>query len=1106
MEVDDARVEGALPGRLGRALLAYLVLKRHRQVTRDELVEALWPAGAPRDPGATLSTLLSSIRRALGAELLQGRSELRLELPPDTEIDVELAAEELHEARAAAGDDPERACRHAEAALDVYESSLVPLFDAPWLEEHRREQEDARLEALELLARAALALGGEGSARAQLAARQLVDLAPFRESGHALLMRAHAARGNEAEALRVYDRLRVLLRDELGSTPSADLRALHEELVMATAAPAGDVAAGAGAVPLPHALTRSEARLFVGREAALAALRSELERLAPGRRGNMLVAGDPGIGKSALLAAFGREAWSKGALVLYGRCEEDSGVPYQPFVDVVSHVVVTGLVDDLGEDIAVELEELGRFVPELRRRGRPSRLPAGGLPDTDRYRLFEAMTTMLAHVAGERPLVLLFDDLHWADRPTLLLLRHLVRAAEPQRLLWVGAYRQLDVDSRSPFAQALDETLRSDVPLQSVELGGLDAGEVEALIRVHRGSTLDPGTVAQLRHVAGGNPYFLEESLRAIDDPEGVPAGVRESVLRSVARVGPHASEVLGVAAVLGASFRPGTIATVTGLRREEVGDVLERATAARLVTDQRRGGRLAFSHALVRRAIYDELGAVIRGHLHERVARALEEHRAELRPLPAELAHHFYEARASLGPDRGVRHARDAADHAAASLAWEDAVAQLERALELDGMRARSDTDERCELLLRLGEMRMRAGFPDFSATLAEAAELARGRSGAQLARAAIGYAGRYYEAGVIDERLIALLREALAGLDPGEQDLRARVLGRLAEVLHFAGGEAASRGYAAEAVEIAEELGDPYVLGDALSGRHVSLLHIAHLDERLAVSERLLELARTMRHRERILQALQARIFDLLEAGRVAEATGCIGELSALAGELRQPLFTHFATGWYGSLAQSEGRFEEAERLAAESAEMRRRMDTADAESVFAAQLFLIRIGQGQLGELLPAVEQLVEEYPTLAAWRAGLPLSYLAAGRPEDAVRMLEEMVAGLDEVQRDFFWLTAVAVLGEASGKLGHADSAGPLYEALAPYSASMVQVGYAGSLGPVARILGLLAAARGDRDAAVAHLEDALARSQASGLHLFETQTRRELSELLTPSA
>jgi tetratricopeptide (TPR) repeat protein len=258
-------------------------------------------------------------------------------------------------------------------------------------------------------------------------------------------------------------------------------------------------------------------------------------------------------------------------------------------------------------------------------------------------------------------------------------------------------------------------------------------------------------------------------------------------------------------------------------------------------------------------------------------------------------------------------------------------------------------------------------------------------------------------------------------------------------------------------------------------------------------------------MRDRERTLEGLQARVFDLCQAGHIAAAKDCLADYTALADEVRQLLYTHWAVGWAAAFAQMEGRFDEAERLATESLELRRRMQTADAESVFAAQLFMIRMGQGRLGELAPAVEQLTGEYPALAAWRAALPLAYLAAGREDDAVAELERFVARLHEIPQNFFWLTAIAVAAEASGKLGHRESADVFCELLEPYSACFVMVGYAGCLGPVSRMLGLLAAARGDRDAAVTHLEDALARSEAAGRGHVPTQARGDLEELLTPS-
>ena len=663
----------------------------------------------------------------------------------------------------------------------------------------------------------------------------------------------------------------------------------------------------------------------------------------------------------------------------------------------------------------------------------------------------------------------------------------------------LGSYRDAEVEADSALAAVIAD-VRRESSLELLTLSGLDEQETGELIEAYQGSAPAPGLAHRLHELTGGNPFFLGESLRA-DDFDGVPAGVREVVLRRVARLGPQATEVLGLAAVMGVSFPVAALAPAGGFVREDVADVLDRAVAARLLTAVDRGGRASFAHALIRQTLYDELGPVARAHLHELVAQTLESHQGELRPKAAELSLHFYEARHSLGPQPALHYAREAADRAAGALAWEDAATQLERALELDAMPEPTDPDGRCELLLQLGEMRLRAGHPAFSEAFVQAAELARGRSTTQLARAAIRYAGHYYEAGVVDPTLIALLREALAELSTEEQDLRARVMARLAEIMHFAGDVEGSLALARGAVEIAQELGDQHVLADALAGYHVALLHIKYLRDRLVLSEELIQISKQIGDRERTLQNLQARVLDLVEAGYIAAAKDVHAELSSLAQEARQPLFVHFAVAWSAAFAQMEGRLEEAERLAAESADMRRRLETADAESVFAAQLFLIRFGQGRVRELAPAVEQFVKDYPGLAAWRAGLPLCYLADGRDGECAAELERAVGELDALPKDFFWLATVALLAEASAKLPHIESAGVFYDTLAPYAGCMAQVGYAGTVAPVELLLGQLAAARGERDAAVRHLNKAIAYTEERGLRLFEAQGREELAAL-----
>ena len=1101
LDVAGRRRERELPGRLGRVLLAYLALNHHRAVTRDELIDALWPGGAPGDPAGTLSTLLSGVRRCVGPDLLRGRSELRLALPADAQLDVETAAARVERSRATLGaGEHGAAAAEAEAALDVLERGLLRGVDLPWLDAFRRELEDERLDALELLARAGLAAGEAGIRRSRWASRQIIALAPFRESGYALLMEAQAAHGNTAEALETYERLRRLMRDELGATPSPELRAAHQRLLERTVdAPAPSAAQ---AWPLPAALARAARSGLVGRAGAVALLRGRLAEAAAGERRFVLLTGEPGIGKTSLAAAIAREAHERGdAVVLFGRSDEDALAPYQPFAEMIGHCFTHGPVEELAGELRLELEELGRLVPAARHWMPAARVPPNGLPDVERYRLFEAVVAVLSRLARRGTPVLICDDLQWADPPTLLLLRHLARAATPERLLFVGTYRDVEVSPESPLAGVI-AALRREQSLDVVALEGLDLDETERL------TDLRGGTARRLRELTGGNPLFLGEMLRVLADAGDpgraldelvVPEGVSEVVVQRVARLGEEAGDILALAAVAGQAFRVALLERAAESPRVAVVDVLDRAVAAGLLATTDDPDRLTFSHALIRETLYARLSDARRVRLHRRVAETLEAHRAELRPDVAELAHHFFLARHLGGVEPAIRYAREAADRAAESLAWEDEARQLERALDAERLRDQSDATDRTELLLALGEALTRAGHAPARPVFETAAALARGRAPEQLARAAIGYGGRYYEAGVIDPKLIALLREALDSVRPEEGELRSRLVARLAEILHFAGDPEASLQLSCDAVALAERLGDDETLAAALAGRHVSLLYIGHLDERLAVSGRLLELADAAGDPEREMQALQTRVFDLLCLGDLARARQDLDRLDALARELRQPLFAHFVVGWRCTFAQLEGRLEEAERLAFESYELRRALGTQDAESVLHAQMFMIRRAQGRLGELLPAVLEAVERHPALGAWRAALPLAHLAAGDERQARLEHDRTLDGLDAIPRDFFWLASMTLLAEASAALGASAGAERLYGELAPFATRWVQLGYAASDGPVARPLGLLAAALGDAPRAAAHFEQALRLCTAARAAAFEARARADLA-------
>jgi DNA-binding SARP family transcriptional activator len=230
--LEGRRIEHALPSRQGRLLFAHLVVHRRRQASRSQLIEALWPGGAPAAAERALSALLSKLRTTLGNDLVTGRDRPALALPADAYVDLEAASDRLHAAESAvAMEDWHRAWAPARAALHTAERGFLTGEEAPWIDAVRHDLEDLRLRAHDAVAAVALGLGGPELAAAERSGRALTEAAPFRESGYVLLMRALAAQGNVAEALRVHDRLRCLLRDELGIAPSAAVQTLHRGLL-----------------------------------------------------------------------------------------------------------------------------------------------------------------------------------------------------------------------------------------------------------------------------------------------------------------------------------------------------------------------------------------------------------------------------------------------------------------------------------------------------------------------------------------------------------------------------------------------------------------------------------------------------------------------------------------------------------------------------------------------------------------------------------------------------------------------------------------------------------------------------------------------------------
>ena len=700
VEVDGRPVP--LPdGRPARALLGYLALHPGPHA-RAALAARLWPDVLDASARTSLRGALADVRRALGAaadgHLVATRGEVGLR-------GVETDAADAADAPPA-------------AALALWRGPLLDGLEAgDWLEAARESDRATRGALLAALADAAAAAGDHAGAVAR--ARERVALEPLSEEAHRELIARLAAAGDRAAALTAYERLAERLRRELRIAPSAPTRALVAEI-------RGDATAAAVAAPArpapPAAAVRRPARALAvrrPRRGARPAARRARRRRAAASGGSCWSAGEPGIGKSRLVAEVARGPHTTRAPpCCAGRCHEEPIGPFAPFVEA--------------------LRPLGELRAE----------PAAD-PGAARLRLFDEVAGLLAGAAGERPVLLVLDDLHWADPATLRLLAHLAAAPEPAALLLVGTYRQTDLGRGHPLSALLAD-LRREPRAERIALDGLDAGATASLIGGWVGDA-EPGLAARVLAETEGNPFFIEEVLRdllesgADDDGIRVPESVREVIGRRVERLSAGALGALEAAAAYGREFDVGVLAAAAPQQRDALLDGLDEAERAQLVRPPTAGtargmgaGRWAFSHALVRDAIYDELPTLRRARLHAAIADAL----VRGGGATAEAAHHAYEAAALDGGGRAVALSREAAAEALAGLDYEAAAAHTAHALQALELDPAAGPHDRAAVLIEHGDALARAGDPGAVAAFAEARDLATGAPDL-VARAALGACG---------------------------------------------------------------------------------------------------------------------------------------------------------------------------------------------------------------------------------------------------------------------------------------------------------------------------------------------------------------------------
>ncbi len=659
----------------------------------------------------------------------------------------------------------------------------------------------------------------------------------------------------------------------------------------------------------------------------LATLHEAWDAALADERRLVLLTGEPGIGKSRLAAEFTRAVHADGAVVLYGRFDETGPGAYQPVMEMLRGWSGGAPLTLPAQRLGPRAADLAALLPELGVPNAPTAVPATGLNEvgTERQRLFDALAALLAELAAGAPLLLVFDDLHWADSPTVQLLRHLVRAPQPRRTMFLGTYRDAELEEGHPLPELI-ASLRREDGLTHVALEGLDPAEVGELIQAHGAAAPSSDLVSALHGETEGNPFFVEEVLRHLRDTQGslegaidleeagVPEGVRGVTSRRLRRLPSSAREAVEVASVIGRQVDFGLLEALGPLTGDDLVAALDEAVRARVLREvDGRVGRYAFTHALVRATLYDGLSALRRARLHSRVGETiLARHQEDLDPWLPQLARHFARAAPVDGPARAIDFALAAGRRADRLLAWEEAAAHYRGA-----MRARQATNggDRTsgELLLALGASEERAGIEHARATFAEAAELARElEDPILLARAALGVAGSWSTLlGREEPEVVALLEEALQGLGEEDSPLRARLLARLSLELYYAGQPERRMLLSEASVRIARRIGDPATLAAALDARHYVLWRPENVEERLDVAAELREIAAEIGDLELELEGAGWTVVDLLELGDVEGADIQIEAAAAVAAVVHRPLYLWWTSLFRCARAQLVGRF---------------------------------------------------------------------------------------------------------------------------------------------------------------------------------------------------
>jgi AAA ATPase domain len=840
------------------------------------------------------------------------------------------------------------------------------------------------------------------------------------------------------------------------------------------------------------------ADMLIGRRLVIGALCSAVDAAAGGAGGVVLLAGEAGMGKTALASEAVAYARAQGAVAVWGTCWEGDGAPgFWPWIQVVRGLARDG--SDAGEAVLAELTG----ATEAR---------GGTLGDESavRFRTYDATATYLRERAAQRPLVVVVDDLHWADVSSLRLLAFLARQLHDAAALVIGTYRDVEVAAGDHPARRLLAELAGQAEL--LQLTGLTADEVGQLVEKVCGERPPTALARAVHDRTAGNPFFAQQIARLLASQgapldrapvTGVPPAVGDVLARRLARLPDEVVDLLAAAAVAGQRFPIATAAAIAGTATERAVRLADSAVRA-AVLEPDEPGCARFSHDLFREVLYNGLPAARRSELHLALAGLLEQ-RAGAAATAAEIAHHRSMAWPLGDRDRAIAALVEAGREATARMAFDEAAAHLRRAVEVAGGAVSADLATLCEY----GDALRRAGHGgDAQAAFFAAAARARATGdGALFARAAFGA----HRVATLTESprsgVIALLEEALAALDgdagAGAGATRWLLPASLARELADGPDRDLSRAVrlAHAAVDGARAAGDAGPLAYALFALGDVRWAPGTAAERLGIAGELAAAAAAADETELVLEAHLSRLAALLELGDPSFAVQ-LATFTRLAERAAIPRYLYLARSRQATSASLTGPLEAADELIESAAAYGERIGEPDAWGVQSSQLVGLAIIRHDWTRLshLAAARGLALTPPEFAMHERAWLL--IEAGDRDAAAALV---ASSMPERPAAYRWRHTALLTSDAELAAAVADRrrCEALYEQLLPMAGGFAVVAAAVfTTGPVTLQLGLLAAALERWNDAVAHLDDAARRCDRLGARLLADRARAELARVV----